>query len=470
VPLIFLLLDGARSDVFDAPFAAGELPELARLRSDGGLYPVTTAFPSVTGPAYAPFLTGRFPGPIGLPGLRWYDREHTRCRRPPHCRSYLGSEIRHVDGDVDASAPTLFELAPSRFAAMSMLARGATAREQMGRDARLLWRIARTHWRGDAAAWLDIDRVVSLLARTHIAQRRPDVSFVALLGLDKTSHATGHTSPDAHHALRILDDLVGHVRGDLERAGRWESTHLWIGSDHGHSPVHTHDDLADAVRAMGDGHRVLAHPWVFTRRPDVAVMVSGNAMAHVYLEPARRARPWWPSLRGRWSALADALLERPAVDLLLLPHDARRCEVRGRGRGAALVERVGMRFAYRPLTGDPLGLGEPPPLDDIECHAASLPTDYPDALVQIAHLSGAPRAGDVIVSATRGWDLRARYEPMPHVSTHGALHREHMLVPLMVNHPIARTPRRTADVMPSALRALGLPQPPSIAFDGQSFM
>lgn len=464
VPVIFLLLDGARADAFDAPFSAGELPALARLRDDGGAYTVTTVFPSVTGPAYAPFLTGRVPGPVGLPGLRWYDRQHTRCRLPPHCRSYLGSEMRHADGDLDPRAPTLFELVPSCFTAMSMISRGAARHEQLGREPRLLWRIARTHWRGDAPRWLDIDRLVARLARAHIAQRRPAFSFVALLGLDKCSHAAGHASAGAHRALLLLDELVAQLRHDLERAGRWDATHLWIGSDHGHSPIHAHDDLARVVRAMG--HRVLAHPWIFTPRADVAVMVSGNAMAHLYLEPARRDRPWWPSLSGQWSSLADALLERPAIDLLLLPHDPDRCEVRSR-RGAALVERVHSRIAYRPLTGDPLGLGALPPLDDVESHQASLASNYPDALLQIARLSGAPRSGDVIVSAAPGWDLRARFEPIPHVSTHGALHREHMLVPLLVNRPVARTPRRTADVMPSALRVLGLPEPAGL--EGRAF-
>ena len=45
------------------------------MRDEGGMHTVTSVFPSVTGPAYVPFLMGRFPGPIGLPGLRWYDRE-----------------------------------------------------------------------------------------------------------------------------------------------------------------------------------------------------------------------------------------------------------------------------------------------------------------------------------------------------------------------------------------------------------
>ena len=127
------------------------------------------------------------------------------------------------------------------------------------------------------------------------------------------------------------------------------------------------------------------------------------------------------------------------------------------------------RFSYRPASGDPLGLGgELAGLCERDAYDACVPTDYPDALVQVAHLAGSARTGEIVISAARDWDLRSRYEPIPHVSSHGALHREHMLVPLLVNRPVARTPRRTVDVMPSALTALGLPVPEGL--DGESFL
>jgi hypothetical protein len=103
-----------------------------------------------------------------------------------------------------------------------------------------------------------------------------------------------------------------------------------------------------------------------------------------------------------------------------------------------------------------------------EAHASTMETDYPDSIVQIAHLATAPRSGDIILSAARDWDFRARYEPIPHVSSHGALHREHMLVPLLLNRPVAGQPRRTVDVMPSALAALGRPIPAGL--DGADFL
>ncbi|HUF65832.1 MAG TPA: hypothetical protein VMM17_07635, partial [Gemmatimonadaceae bacterium] len=138
------------------------------------------------------------------------------------------------------------------------------------------------------------------------------------------------------------------------------------------------------------------------------------------------------------------------------------------GRGSAMLEVLDGRYTYRPRSGDPLGIGEPPEMDREEAYDATIDSDYPDALVQIAAMCTAERSGDVILSATRDWDFRARYEPIPHVSSHGALHRDHMLVPLILNRLPRTVPRRTADIFPSALAALGV-SPPRL-LDGRSFL
>lgn len=462
--VVVLVADGARPDTFAAAIDTGRLPALARMRETGGLHTVTSAFPSVTGPAYAPFLMGRYPGPIGLPALRWFDRARERCTFPDYTRSYVGYQMRELDRDLVAGAPTIFELVPDSIAALNMIGRGLPPERRLDRPtlARAL-RAARTHFTGNVAGWLDIDREIGDDVVARVRDGRPRFAFVAFTGVDKVSHAAGHDAGMLHDALAIVDDVAGRIAADAERAGR--DVQVWIVSDHGHSPVQRHEDLALIVR--GAGHRVMAHPWVFGPRPDVAVMVSGNAMAHLYVELEQRTRPWWSALEARWQPLADMLLARASVDLVLLPDCDGRCHVLSRDRGRAVVEHDGARYRYRRTAGDPLGIGDDVDGDEGAAYAATIATDYPDALVQIAHIASAPRAGDIILSASRDWDFRARYEPIPHVSSHGALHREHMLVPLLVDRPVVRAPRRTVDVMPSALRALGVAVPPGL--DGTAF-
>src|SRR5258708_20113466 len=101
------------------------------------------------------------------------------------------------------------------------------------------------------------------------------------------------------------------------------------------------------------------------------------------------------------------------------------------------------------MGGDPLGLGR-----DVrdatagETYDLTLDTDYPDSILQLARLASAPRSGEIILSAARNWDFRSKHEPIPHVSAHGALHREHMLVPLLSNRPSPTPPHPTPPPTP----------------------
>jgi arylsulfatase A-like enzyme len=464
--VIVIVADGARPDTLRNALEAGSLPALADLRATGGLFTVTTCAPSVTGPAYTPFLLGRYPAPIGLPGLRWYDRTRRVCKLPGHSRSYVGWEMHAADADLDDRAPTIFELTGSSIAAFTPIARGLRGESRVGMRISTALRLLLTHFRGDVPGWLRIDRDTAHEFARRVLAEGPEFGFAALNGVDKTSHATGHDSPFVLTALQIVDALVAELRDGLQRKNQWHKTHLWIVSDHGHSPVQQHEDLVQLLRDWG--FRPRAHPWAYTWRGDIAVMVSGNALAHLYLDLGSRSRRWWPALAAHGEALIQQLLTKDSVDLVLLPHSAARVEIRSRNHGSAMLDIRNDRYSYTPRSGDPLGIGACADLDSDAAHDATAACDYPDGLVQIAALATAERAGDVIISAARQWDFRARYEPIPHVSSHGALHREHMLVPLLLNRLPNRAPRRTVDVFPSALAVLGITPPAEL--DGESYI
>ncbi|MHB8838242.1 MAG: alkaline phosphatase family protein [Gemmatimonadaceae bacterium] len=467
--VVVLVADGARPDTLRTALDAGHLPALARLRAEGALHTVSSVFPSVTGPAYTPLLLGLFPGTAGLPGIRWWDRARTAARWPDYARSYVGIQTRLADADLTTQHQTLFEHVPDALGSLTPIGRGLPRARRLGFSWAFGARAAWTHFRGDIEGWLLMDRATGARVAAHIRHDRPRFVFCAHPGIDKASHALGHTHVGVLKAMRIVDDTAAEIRADAERDGRWETMHLWVVSDHGHSRVDRHEDLAGLFAAWGFG--VLAHPWTLGGGRDLAVMVSGNAMSHVYLELRRRARPSWPELAACWESVAARLLERPSVDLLVLSHGAGAVEVRASARrGRAMVRRSGERFTYEPMDGgDPLGLGgRVEATSPSAAHAACAGSDYPDALVQLLQLAGSPRAGEMMLSAADGWDFRDRYEPIPHASSHGALLRAHMDVPLLLNRPALRTPRRTADVMPSALRALGLAVPGGL--DGESFL
>lgn len=465
MPVVILLADGARPDTLDAALNSGTLPALTRLRDEGGLYQVTSCFPSVTGPAYAPFLMGRFPGPIGLPGLRWFDRSRIACSFPDYTRSYVGYQMGAVDRDIDADAPTIFELCQSSMGALNVIGRGLSKQNRIGSiTAKSALRAARTHFAGNVSGWLQIDREVADAVVARVRDDKPEFTFAALTGVDKVSHARGQDAPLIMEALSIVDDTAARIRADAERDGRWKDMSLWVVSDHGHSPVSKHEDLVKIIQ--GYGHRTISHPWVFSIAPQIAVMVSGNAMAHLYVDVGSRTRPD----PAQYASLVDALIQRPSVDLAIMVQSAAnaRTTVATATRGRAQVWFDAEGYHYERDTGDPLGIGiDLSGVSDEAAYDATLETDYPDSVVQIVHLATSPRSGEIILSAARDWDFRARYEPIPHMSSHGALHRDHMMVPLLLNRPPSEMPRRTVDVMPSALAALHRAIPAGL--DGRSF-
>jgi arylsulfatase A-like enzyme len=371
-----------------------------------------------------------------------------------------------VDSDIDRSVPTIFELVSSTVAARSVITRGVPKLDRIGRGIRFIGRTALIHFSGNVTGSLAIDREIARQAITAIRLKDPELAFVVLFGIDKTSHSVGHRGAEVEQAMSIVDDTVAQLRADAERAGRWDRTHLWIVSDHGHTSVESHDELSAFIRRLG--FRVISHPWASRPFGEVAVMVSGNSMAHIYIDLSKRTRQWWPSLADRWKVIPGALLARESVDLMILPKAPGACEVHGRGRGQALMGWKNGLISYQPVTGDPLGIGAHENVNERIAYDLTRQTEYPDSLVQIAAIADSPRSGEIILSAARGWDFRERYEPIPHVSSHGALHRDHMLVPLIVNRPVGGTPRRTVDIMPSALAALGIEPPKGL--DGVSFV
>jgi len=465
--VIIVVADGLGPAALDDALARGDVPALASLRDAGGRFDVTTVFPSVTGVGYIPMLTGRFPGAVGVPGLRWYDRSRGLPWWLGHARSYVGPQLRRIDDDLAGSVRTIPELVGERSLGMqAVITRGIPRHRQLERGARIAAHVVHAHLAGDPDAWAGMEQRLAERFVDRVRRDRLRFGFAAFLAGDKAAHANGPDSPGARRSLHLVDQVVGRLREDAERDGRWPAMHLWVVSDHGHSRVAGHHDLADVLRDAG--LKVRSHPWTLPDRSDVAVMVSGNSMAHVYLELASPARLPWPVLKPRWEARLQPALDHDAIDLVAVWRGTSEVEVWRRGHGSAVIASRDGAYSYRPLDGDPLGVDAFEGVGALEAHERTRDSSYPDAVVQLAALVPSDRAGDVTISAAPGWDLRRRYEPVEHASSHGGLHRAHMEVPLIVGCRPVVTPRRTVDLFPSVLQALGIRRPDRL--DGTGFL
>lgn len=463
---ILLILDGARADLFAELLAAGELPNVARYIIERGRATVaTTVFPSVTGVAYATYVTGCYPRSTNLPGVCWLDREQY-ARRPMSLRrfrNYAGPGHVFMNRDLSPEVRTLFELlAPSRNI-WGTISRGAGVR----RDAHLVRRVPYALGFLMTGDWAPIDaRARELLVRAA-TRRRERFTFHTTLQVDEHSHHDGPFSPRAREGYRAFDRAVGALAHRLARTGALERTLLCFGSDHGHSEVVGHFDLAQFF--VRRGLRTLAYPKAFKHwfHSDAAVMVGGNGMGHVYFRGAGwNAEQSGEERIGAIPGLVNDLLAEEAVDVVAWS-GARGVEVRSR-RGAAVIRLNGDAVHYHVAHADPFGYAAlPEQMTTREALARTAATDYPDGLVQLAQLFGAPRAGDLIVSASVGWDLTAKGR-RAHRSGHGSLHREHMRVPFGMSHPFQTEAVRSVDACPTILELLG--EAPPAGIDGISLL
>jgi len=461
-----VLIDGARVDVLRDLLNRGDLPNLARwVIEPGGLTTGTTVFPSTTGVAYIPFLFGRYPGSVGVPGIRWLDRRRAAQgsgwrEQWRAARSYCGAQGSWLNSDVSPAAPSLFDLVPESIAICTPLTRGlgpganriATRRAILGSAA---------HYLGTYEA---LDRAV---ARAWVAAANEPWRFLLVVfpGIDGIAHLTDPFHPRVLESYRLVDRAFGGFVSRVRRTGG-ELPAMFVVSDHGMTQMREHHDVAELLEQRGV--RTLRHPvHVWRRGAAAAAMVSGNASVQLYFEPrSGRGTPLEES--NLPESIVDELVAMPSVRLAAYRADDEGVVIRTREGRALLTDAEGL-VRYQPENGDPLGLGGYIERDDRELLALTRETDVPDAPRQLLQLFQTARSGDVVLAAAPGFDFRGPWEIPEHRAGHGSLIAEHMEVPIATNVALPDSPIRTVDLMPTVLECLDVPVPPGVALDGTAF-
>ena len=461
---ILILADGLRPDVLEEQLEAGAIPNLAQLTAQGGRRRAITVFPSTTSVAYLPYLTGRFPGAVNIPSIRWMDRSKYSgrwWREREAVRSYCGYQAGMLDQDIPAEVQTIFQLVPESLGLFTMVTRGLTPERDPAQGARKFWgsvsHATEWHQPGDDRVARELLRAIEQPWRFIFAQ------FPAVDGYTHGDHPRG---PKVINALRTLDRTIGQVMLRLRQRGQLDDTLFVLVSDHGASAMHTHLDLADWFR--GQGVRTMSHPVIWERNPLAAVMVAGNASAAVYARPNERRDQRLPMERLREPAtfgvqhdVVAALVREPAVAFVAGEREEGGLSLVS-AAGEALVTREGDLIRYVPVSGDPLRLGGGYEGTRDEWLAHSFDSAFPEAPLHLLDQFQASRAGDLVVVADEGYDFRKRFERPEHKSGHGSLIKVHMQTPLWSNQPIPEVAMRTADVFPALLSWLGVAVPEGI--------
>ena len=457
--VVFVLADGARPDVLRALSASGQLPNITRhLLTDGSVYDGVTVLPSVTDVAYLPILSGQYPGTANIPGIRWVDKSQFGSGNlflRGH-RSYVGPTYARINDDLSDGLETLYELCPGSLAVRSSIHRGLSpGLSRFGRTSLPFMFFAHYLNRSDFIDRLALRALLGALNR--LDENFPRFIFLPLLDVDTSSHAHGPHHVRTVGAYRRIDRVVGEIVDWLRGAGLWDRTHFLMSSDHGHSETRDHLNLSGLLSEMG--YSVFEHPSVYRRRVDAAVMVSGNSLANVYMASEGK---WQKPLTGRelegeHQRLLTSLSLRAEVEWIAYRQHSGAIKIVS-SAGMALLGMEGESYTYSFDGIDPLLLGLPHTrVHKADALSLTVETNFPDALEQIWQLFISQRTGDIVVTARPGYDLRSWRELPEHHSSHGALCREHMKVPILSNRPLSSDgPVRTVDLFPTIVKSLSL--------------
>lgn len=452
---IFILFDGSRPDVFDEMIKDGKLPAIERhLLQSGVSRPAVGAFPTVSGAGHLPFMTGSFPGTLGVTGIYWFDRAvfARSLAKLNAFRTYLGPfKVEKMNRDITPNTPTLADIWPDTLHVFSWYTRNSPAKSLLTR-----WTKAVSFIRGFITKdWLqcDVDAEEKL---TLAVERGVSMIFSVFPAPDEMGHRFGPKSDEAKKAYLNLDGAIERLFARLRARGEADDTLVVVASDHGQSETHTHFSVDDFI-AERVGKTMIYKRFITNIRGAKAVVLhSGNGMANVWFKGAGWGAGRPDLSQQPYAKVIDDLLERREVDILAWRDNEgwiRIASARGRARMRELGD---SRLQYEVEGSDPFGYeGLEGTLTFEEVLVATYEHDYPDGPVGLATHMRSHRSGDLIVTSPMGFDLRDWWEYQEPHGTHGALHAEHAVVPVLTNAPLGEGPWRTVDLYPTMASLTG---------------
>lgn len=460
--VVFYLVDGAHYEVIQELMQKGLLPNIKKIVDEGSFKKAVTCSPSTTGPAYLPFLTGHFPGTMNIPGIRWFDKKEFKRSRlnKMAMRSYCGPEAAWFNTDMPSDKKTLFELMGKSYNLYNMITRNIPDEFDLGKKGKG-WLYTRAHFlkRHHPVDELGHQRIMEML---H-SGKDFDFLFAVFPSVDWDSHYHHIRDARTEAAYKIADESIGEVRDFLEKKGWWQDTLFVMTSDHGLSPTHTHLDLGDWL--TDHDFKSVDYPVIWRQKPKSAVCISGNSFGSIHLlnHPGDHVLREKEIEQTMGIPLLQSLVEEPAVDFITYRGDEPNEYIVKNKTGRAIIYKNENALRYIPDTADPLQIGKELSVNNFrDALEATIDTSYPDSIFQIQELFKSNRAGDIVVSAASGHDLRDFWEYPEHKGSHGSFHKEHMLVPLIYNQQNWATHSiRTADLFPTILKSKGIAAAPS---------
>ena len=483
--VVFVVIDGMRTDALELAVASGRAPALEFLWARGNYVRDSTAvFPSITPAATAALITGETPDRHGIPGMCWYDRREGRFVNYGQSHHVAMNEgvkdiaedfmvnmnHKHLSKDVRTLHERLHELGLTSASINFLVFRGPYEHEVNPRLVeKLVFRDGlpdrisgpKEHYfadmvKGPADAGSKRKRGRGLERRTRLNDKwAADVTCdlleegaadLIVFYLHENDHLSHTKGPDTQ-----VDNLIQaseHIGTVLDVYGSWERTLQEVGfvltADHAQSPIADDDEhiidfddvLADFARV---GHGKGEDPF---EGNDLAVAGNGRA-AFVYLAEDRREELREPVVK--------AVLQSPGVDQVMWREGDSYVVDTNRGRtsfrpvdGGGVVDERGNRWEVR---------GDSQAVDAVVDGGEVRTPEYPLAMWRIRHALDLDRVGDVVITMKLTYDCND-LDDTNHKGggDHASLHAQDSTIPFLST--LADPPLHPAavDVAPHILR------------------
>lgn len=402
-PVFLFFIDGMNITRLKQAMADGLMPHFSAMMSKGSLFDrVMTSFPSVTGPAHVPLLTGEMPYHNDIVG-------HNNHRRKLNHYDNLLMYYRDFDHYFDKKK-TVFESFDRPVSVGLPLSKGARYRAN---------RLAIVEW-GYIPSITEWNAM-----RIGLNEARAGADFVAVWMHEMDTHQ--HIRKDPHRVeqtFRNIDKYAERAQALLPK-----DTLFAFCTDHGNEWTPNYFPLRRTLQGLlrdpfllnldGGGYvQLFMHPKAMPQQLDVSDMEDITTTA---------GHP-----------LLQTLVDLPAVGMVWA-RDGAKVRVATR-EGYATIERDGERFRYHPVTADVFHYGDQPAttklVDTWITHRQSLDvsfaSDFPDGIAQGFELTHHQNAADIILTNREGWSVNRL---CPH-SVHGGINREQMHSAFAFSEPV----------------------------------
>jgi len=309
----FFLIDGVLQPRFESLLAKNKLKTSQKL-IDGGLYIENGigSFPTITGFAFYPFITGMDATNSGIYGLRWFDKS----RIDGNHRNYVGKTNIEMNEDINSLYKNIFELAHPYYTASinSYMNKGVANSESTGwyhvtskyNKVGIFRFLSWIPFIGNKIVYDHFDHEALVLDEALIQlERNPKVHWITFASPDALVHTDGLTE-EYNQLLCHVDSLIGVYIDHAQ--GLQQQRYFVMISDHGveavtensNIPVFLKEKYQLNIERGKSAHvmkKRLDKPVKKLKDLDGYFVINGNLAAYLYLNNKKQNNNWGEKLR-----------------------------------------------------------------------------------------------------------------------------------------------------------------------------